>query len=122
LNADEKQLDSVDEPNSNEDENEDLEEEPLEGVENIPLKASRKRKAYTVGFKLEAIKYAKTASIHKASGKFNVDRTNIRNWISQEKKLMLLKYFFFFYHTYNISFTEIKSVISERQEHEAITW
>jgi hypothetical protein len=90
------QLSSTDEPNLDGNENEVSEDEPLEGDENIPLKGSRKRKAYTVAFKLEAIKYAKQVSTHKASEKYNVHRKCIQTWTGQEKKLMLLRYFSFF--------------------------
>jgi uncharacterized Zn finger protein (UPF0148 family) len=55
-------------------------------------KMSRKRKAYTAGFKLEAVKFARQASIHKASDKYSVNRSSIRGWMAQEKKLLSLKY------------------------------
>jgi hypothetical protein len=53
-----------------------------EGVE----KNSRKRKAYTIGFKLEAVKFAKQISNHSASKKFNVTRSRVQEWMKTENE------------------------------------
>jgi hypothetical protein len=56
------------------------------------VKMSRKRKAYTAGFKLEAVKFARHNSAHKASEKYGVGRSSIIDWMKQESKLLSLKY------------------------------
>lgn len=50
-------------------------------------KSSRKRKAYSVEKKLEAIDYANKYSKNSASKKFGVSRGSIQEWVGQEQSL-----------------------------------
>lgn len=52
---------------------------------------NRKRpKTYTPAFKLKAVNFAKSSSIHSASRRFKVDRHSIREWRNSEDQLKML--------------------------------
>lgn len=50
-------------------------------------RSSRKRKAYSIAKKLEAVDYANKYSKKSAAKKFNVDRSSIIGWCKQEEAL-----------------------------------
>ena len=41
-----------------------------------------KRASYTMNFKINAVKYAKETNVFETSRKFEVDRKQIREWVS----------------------------------------
>jgi transposase-like protein len=52
-----------------------------------PTPAKKSRRSFTAEKKLEIVAYANPVSINAASTKYKVDRKNIRDWKSGEKKL-----------------------------------
>uniref|UniRef100_A0A915ES37 HTH psq-type domain-containing protein n=1 Tax=Ditylenchus dipsaci TaxID=166011 RepID=A0A915ES37_9BILA len=73
--------DKIEQKNSDSESNSESQEESQES------KSSRKRKAYSIEKKLEAVDYANKYSKSSASKKFGVGRTQIINWVNQEEKL-----------------------------------
>lgn len=52
---------------------------------------SKKKKSYTVDFKLEVVEFSRNFSPSEAGKRFNVDRRRIRDWTHQEDKLKELR-------------------------------
>uniref|UniRef100_A0A915D704 HTH psq-type domain-containing protein n=1 Tax=Ditylenchus dipsaci TaxID=166011 RepID=A0A915D704_9BILA len=73
--------DKIEQKNSDSELNSESQEKSQES------KSSRKRKAYSIEKKLEAVDYANKYSKSSASKKFGVGRTQIINWVNQEEKL-----------------------------------
>ena len=72
----------------------DLEQEEVEFYsiaesqeESQESKSSRKRKAYSIEKKLNAVDYARKYSKHSAAKKFNVGRSLLQAWVKQENDL-----------------------------------
>jgi len=70
------------------DSEEEQDVEPEKEDQEPPKKMSRT--SFTVGQKLEIVKYARNVSKHAASKKFHVHRYSIRNWTEDEEKLKAL--------------------------------
>uniref|UniRef100_A0A915D7F5 Brinker DNA-binding domain-containing protein n=1 Tax=Ditylenchus dipsaci TaxID=166011 RepID=A0A915D7F5_9BILA len=73
--------DKIEQNDSDSESNSESQEESQES------KSSRKRKAYSIEKKLEAVDYANKYSKSSASKKFGVGRTQIINWVNHEEKL-----------------------------------
>uniref|UniRef100_A0A915E2Y6 HTH psq-type domain-containing protein n=1 Tax=Ditylenchus dipsaci TaxID=166011 RepID=A0A915E2Y6_9BILA len=68
---------------------EELEVESI--VESQGSNSSRKRKAYSIEKKLEAIDYAKKFKSKKAaSDKFGISRSTVQDWVKQEEELRVM--------------------------------
>ncbi|KAL7076999.1 hypothetical protein ACQ4LE_003749 [Meloidogyne hapla] len=67
-------------------ETEDIVEQIEEKVD-----SARKKKSYTVDFKLEVVEFAKNHNASEACRQFNVDRRRIRDWTQQADKLKELR-------------------------------
>ena len=57
------------------------------GDQSLELSASKKKKAYTIEFKLEIIEEANKSSISAIAKKYSIDRKCIRRWIHTEDEL-----------------------------------
>uniref|UniRef100_A0A915P831 Brinker DNA-binding domain-containing protein n=1 Tax=Meloidogyne floridensis TaxID=298350 RepID=A0A915P831_9BILA len=54
-----------------------------------PSKPKKIRRSFTIAKKLEVVDFAKNNSVHAASRNFKVDRKCVREWMEQEKGLLV---------------------------------